>query len=204
MKLLTTQGHLSAGTVHANPEASARMPRSTVVAVEVPEVGVRALYREHSPALHRALRRLAAPGVDADDLLQEVFLVALRRSEALLAAQSPRAWLYGVAVKVASDSRRRWKVRRFFALESAVELAAEGGPLVAAERRQTVEQVHLALEKLSEKKREALILFELEGLSGQEIALALDCPLKTVWTRLHHARQGLHVELAASRERGVS
>jgi RNA polymerase sigma-70 factor (ECF subfamily) len=45
------------------------------------------------------------------------------------------------------------------------------------------------------KKREALVLFELEGLSGQEIALALGVPLKTVWTRLHHARRELEEKL---------
>ena len=45
------------------------------------------------------------------------------------------------------------------------------------------------MESMSPKKREVFALFELEGLSGDEIAERVDCPVDTVWTRLHHARK---------------
>jgi RNA polymerase sigma-70 factor (ECF subfamily) len=45
------------------------------------------------------------------------------------------------------------------------------------------------LRKMTPKKREVLVLFELEGLSGEEIATCVGCPVDTVWSRLHHARR---------------
>ena len=45
------------------------------------------------------------------------------------------------------------------------------------------------LERMSPKKREVFALFELEGLSGEEIAARIGVPVNTVWTRLHHARR---------------
>jgi len=58
-----------------------------------------------------------------------------------------------------------------------------------ASARSAVERIFA---RLSPKKREVLALYELEGLSGPEIALRLGCPLPTVWTRLHHARRDFH------------
>lgn len=164
---------------------------------------VRGLYRLYAPSLHSVLRRLAPTGADADDLLQEVFVVALRRPQSLLTADSPRAWLYGVAVRVAAASRRRARVRAFLGLDAAGNTPSEENPQLDAERRQLARQVHRALAKLSDAKREVLVLFELEGLSGQEIAAALGCPLKTVWSRLHHGRLELETHLAAVRREGV-
>ena len=164
---------------------------------------VRALYQAHAGALRTALRRLAGRA-DVDDLLQEVFVVALRRAPALMLAESPKAWLYGVAVNVASSSRRNERLRQFFSLDAAPDFPSEASPELDAERRQTATQVHAALHKLSAAKREVLILFELEGLSGQEIAQALGCPLKTVWTRLHHGRRELEARLSTLRDGGRS
>ena len=72
--------------------------------------------------------------------------------------------------------------------------AGQGSNLVirtpedAAEAAETAEQLERALGRLTEEKRLVLLLFEREGLSGEEVARALDIPLGTVWTRLHHAR----------------
>lgn len=162
---------------------------------------VKGLYDELAQPLRRALSRLAWRGADVDDLLQEVFIVALKRPEPLLTAQSPKAWLYGVAVKVASAARTRHRFRSFLGLEGAEELADENaGPFDAAARNEAKATVHRALAQLSAKRREALVLFELEGLSGPEIALALDIPLKTVWTRLFHARKDLEALLSPQKE----
>lgn len=159
---------------------------------------VRALYHAHAGMLGVALRRLTWPGCDIEDLLQEVFLIALRRPLALLTAESPRAWLYGVTVRVASAARRRRALRSFLGLEAAAEVPAADDPHADAESRQTKERVQRALAKLPAKKRDVLVLFELEGLSGPEISAALGCPLATVWTRLHHARRDF--EKAVRRE----
>ncbi|MFO0593945.1 MAG: RNA polymerase sigma factor [Myxococcaceae bacterium] len=169
---------------------------SSVSAPASAEEQVRQLYREHAQALHRALRRLAAPGIDAADLLQDVFVVALRRGIPAHTA-SPRAWLFGVALKVAADSRRSARLRRFFGLESIREVAADGAPDADVLRSETAQQVHRALDRLSREKREVLVLFEMEGMSGGEIAEIVGCPINTVWTRLHHARRDLERALSA-------
>ena len=147
---------------------------------------VRALYLEHADALHAGLRRLTWQGCDVDDLLQEVFVVAIRRPGPLLSAESPKAWLYGVAVKVASAARRKHRVRKFLGLEAAEGVASAGS--TEQDSRDIIGAVHQALAKLSAKKREVLVLYQLQGLSGEEIARVLGCPLKTVWSRLHYAR----------------
>ncbi len=164
------------------------MPADAATVAEVREE-VRALYTQHAESLRTGLRRLTWQGCDVDDLLQEVFIVVIRRPQPLLLAESPRAWLYGVAVKVAAAARRKHQLREFLRLDAAEVTAPVASAQFDLEARATASAVHKALGKLSSKKREVLVLFELQGLTGPEIAAALGCPLKTVWTRLHHARK---------------
>jgi RNA polymerase sigma-70 factor (ECF subfamily) len=167
-----------------------------------PDVGadaaelVQHLYFEEEGFVRSALSRLAGSRADVDDLLQEVFIVALRRAQTLAGASSPRAWLYGVAVRIASTHRRRDRWRRFLRLDAAEHIPSEIDP--ALERADARRQIISLLNGMSEKRRVVFILFELQELSGEEIAEALGCPLKTVWTRLHHARKDF--EAAVARE----
>jgi RNA polymerase sigma-70 factor (ECF subfamily) len=150
---------------------------------------VHALYEREASRIRSTVARLAGPGFDADDLMQEVFLVALRRHQALAEARSARAWLYGVAVKAARARRRRSRLRQFFGLEVAEQLPDPSTPARAFERDDARQRVRRILDKLSERKRAVFVLFELEGLTVEEISQALGCPLKTVWSRLLHARR---------------
>jgi RNA polymerase sigma-70 factor, ECF subfamily len=161
-----------------------------------PAEAVRRLYVEHSGELRLGVARLAGKHLDADDLLQEVFMVALRKPQDVLTADSPKAWLYGVAVKVAASRRRTATVRRFFGFDEVGELADPESPTRTVEQRDASKRVERVLSKLSDKKREVLVLHELQGLPGEEIAAALQIPLKTVWTRLFHARKDFAAELA--------
>ena len=156
-------------------------------AVELPDV--RALYLSSADAIRTSLRRLTGEGPHLDDLLQDVFLIALKSEARLLSASSPRAWLYGIATKVAANHRRRRWVRDWLGLEKADPVEARLSPLRALEQRDSERLVATALRELSGKKREVFVLFELEGLSGAELAEALDVPVATVWTRLFHARK---------------
>src|SRR5688500_10016953 len=120
-------------------------------------IELKALYDELAQPLRRALSRLASPGCDVDDLLQEVFIVALKRPDQLLTAQSPKAWLYGVAARVASSARTRQRLRSFLGLDSADHLAADdsAGPFASVTRTEARQKVHRALDTLSGKRREA-------------------------------------------------
>jgi len=152
---------------------------------------LRGLYQAHAPFLRASIQRLGGPCADADDLLHEVFIVALQRADTFEGRSAARTWLYGIALKVVAAHRRKQKLRRFLGLDA---LPPGGEPvdghtpathLDAALARASL---YAALDSLSEKKRTVFILFELEGRSGEEIARLVGCPLKTVWTRLFHAR----------------
>ena len=134
-----------------------------------------------------------------------MFIVALDRADAFEGRSTARTWLYGIALRVVAAHRRKGKLRAFFGMD---EVGPEHEPVAAhtpathydaADARQTV---YAVLEKLSEKKRTVFVLFELEGLSGEEIAKLVGAPLKTVWTRLFHARAEFqkHLQLAAAQE----
>jgi RNA polymerase sigma-70 factor (ECF subfamily) len=142
----------------------------------------------HGAELRQVMARLA-PDLDPDDLLHELFVLALQKAAALNAAQSPRAWLFGVAVKLAATRRRTARLRQFFGLEAALELPSVDAPSRSCEQRDAQVLVARILARLSPVRREVLVLFELQGLTGLEISEALAIPLKTVWTRLFHARR---------------
>jgi len=159
---------------------------------------LRRLYESDGARLRQAIARIA-PTLDADDLLHETFVIALQKVHELEQVASPQAWLYGVALKLAATRRRTAKLRRFFGLEDARDLPGVDAPSRTMAQRDAQRRVEAALETLSDAKREVFVLFELQGLSGDEVAQACGIPLKTVWTRLFHARK----EVTAAIERSV-
>jgi RNA polymerase sigma-70 factor (ECF subfamily) len=62
-------------------------------------------------------------------------------------------------------------------------------PAAALERKEDRRILHAMLSKMREERRSAFVLFEIEGLSGEEIARIQSVPVNTVWTRLYHARK---------------
>jgi RNA polymerase sigma-70 factor, ECF subfamily len=152
----------------------------------------RRFYVEHVEFVRRVVARLAGPNGDIDDAIQEVFLVALRRRSSFAGRAAPSTWLYAIAQRVVMAARRRARVRGFFGLDLATVLQrTTATPQQIFEHRESSERLYRLLERISDKKRTVFVLFELEGLPGEEIAHIVGCPLKTVWTRLHHARREL-------------
>jgi RNA polymerase sigma-70 factor (ECF subfamily) len=152
---------------------------------------LRRLYLEHADFVRGAVLRLGGPRSDVDDLVHDVFLVALRKRAEFEGRSSRTTWLYGIALKVVAGARRKSRLRRFFGLESAPEPTDSLTPARLFEQREAAAQLYRILDGMAEKKRSVFILYEIEGLSGEEIAEVAGCPLKTVWTRLHHARREL-------------
>jgi len=152
-----------------------------------------ALYRAHAPAVARWASRLAGPDVDVEDLVHEIFLVAGRRLSEFRGDAKLTTWLYRITERVALDGRRRARLRRWFSRTRSLEIErvfspSQPTPLDALERRQSVEAVYRILDRMPDKYRTVLILFELEGLSGEEIAALTGQKEATVWVRLHRAR----------------
>jgi RNA polymerase sigma-70 factor (ECF subfamily) len=158
------------------------------------------LYRDQADFVHAAILRLGGPALDADDLTHEVFLVAMRRWSSLPAEIDPRAWLYGVATRIVSAARRKTLWRRRLGLANPPPTEAQWFE-ADTERLDDRARTYRLIERMSEKKRTVFLLFELEGLSGEEIAATVHAPLKTVWSRLHAARREFLKALELERRR---
>jgi RNA polymerase sigma-70 factor (ECF subfamily) len=168
----------------------------------IPEGGasapdVHALFEGHSEYVRTLLSRLLGPGVDPDDLTQEVLIRAWRKPGQFDGAQ-PRPWLRQIAIHAADSFLRKSRVRRFFCLEAAGEMVDARTPERAAEVNEELRLAYAVLDQMTPKRRTVLVLFEIQGLTGEEIAESLKCPLSTVHTRLFHARRDFHARIEAS------
>src|SRR5437762_790496 len=137
---------------------------------------VASLYRTHAAKVGRWAARLGGPSIEVEDVVQEVFLVAKRRLGAFRpdGGGSVTTWLFRATERIAKAARRKQRLRRLFSAAPVDEAAgtAIAGPIPSdeLERRQEIAHVYRVLDRLPERQRKVLILFELEGLSTQEIA----------------------------------
>lgn len=161
----------------------------------------RSFYGEHVEFVRRVVARLSGPTGDIDDAVQEVFLVALRKRTSFAGRAAPSTWLYAIAQRVVMAVRRRARVRRLFGLDLGAAHRPTETPQQIFEHREASERLYRLLEGISDKKRTVFVLAELEGLPGEEIARIVGCPVKTVWTRLHHARRELRMLAAGLDDR---
>ena len=144
------------------------------------------------------LRRLGVRELDTLDLTQKVFLTVHVRLDAFEGRSQLRTWIFGICQRVASDYRRSAPVRREIATDVA-ELDARRderqGPLAATESRQLAVVAESILDKLPEAQRVVFVLFELEEMSGDEIAELLAISVGTVRSRLRLAREAVRREV---------
>jgi RNA polymerase sigma-70 factor (ECF subfamily) len=159
------------------------------------------VYREHAGSVKRWVQRLGGPAIDVEDAVHEVFLVVQRRLPEFRGDAQITTWLYSITAKVVYRQLRKQRTRRWLsglAGSFARELPSEAtGPHENLERQHAAHTVYRALEGLSEKYRQVVILYELEGLSGEEIAALLQTKVGTVWVWLHRGRAKFLERLAA-------
>jgi RNA polymerase sigma-70 factor (ECF subfamily) len=133
---------------------------------------------------------LGVQAAQIDDAAQEVFWVAARRLAEIQPGRES-AFLYGVALRVASDDRRRRKADP--ELSDREALARIVDPLPTPEelldQKRTRALLDLALSRMPHELRAVLVLFELEGLEVREIAAIEGVPLGTASSRLRRARE---------------
>ncbi len=146
-----------------------------------------AAYRAHVAFVWRELARQGVPPAMLEDALQEVFVIAHRHWGAWEGRASMRAWLHGVARRVAANQRRGQR-RHQTKLDELPAPAPEppfDEQLAARDRLDVLARVVAELEP---ERREVFVLAEIEGMSAPEIADALQCKLNTVYSRLRRAR----------------
>jgi RNA polymerase sigma-70 factor (ECF subfamily) len=173
-------------------ESAPEVPPARVTAAGEAQGDFRALYDAWFDDVSRWIVALGGVDADRDDIVQEVFMVVRRRLSSFDGA-NPAGWLYRITRRQVRDFRRRSWVRHIFTkrrLEEPDDLPHAGGtPAAALERKEDRRILHTMLSKMREERRSAFTLFEIEGLSGEEIARIQSVPINTVWTRLYHARR---------------
>ena len=162
------------------------------------------IYERHVADVDRWVRRLTGPCDDVEDLVHEVFLVAVRRRGSFRGEASVKTWLFRIAHNVVRGRRRSERVRRWLFARHAEKLPAERvaivTPLEEIEQREQSARLYAALDRIPDDYRVALILYEIEGLSGEQVAELLGAPLGTIWVRLHRGRARLLCELSREEE----
>jgi RNA polymerase sigma-70 factor, ECF subfamily len=128
-----------------------------------------------------------------DDVVQEVFLVALRRLKSFRGDSSLRTWLMGITINECRSYRRRSVLRLTWLRDLWSRRNDDGkSPL----REETSRQVRDAVAQLPPRDREVIVLFYLEGLSVSQIAQLVAVKNNAIEVRLHRARQRLKTQLA--------
>lgn len=142
---------------------------------------------------------------EVQDVAQEAFIKAYRALSGFRGESAFYTWLYRIAINAAKNhlaSRGRRPPKDDMEMEVAEQLDLGGrlremgtpeSHLLSEEIGRTV---HRALEELPEDLRTAIVLRELEGLSYEEIALAMDCPIGTVRSRIFRARDAIDKRLS--------
>ncbi|MFO7306485.1 MAG: RNA polymerase sigma factor RpoE [Gammaproteobacteria bacterium] len=156
---------------------------------------------------HRVLKlvsRFVSDPTEAEDVTQEAFLKAYRALPSFRGDSAFYTWLYRIAINTAKNALVAHQRRpvdfdldlqdpeQFDRQTKLKEAETPEGVLLTDEIRDTVEQ---AIQQLPDDLRTAIILRELEGLSYEEIAQAMDCPVGTVRSRIFRAREAIDKKL---------
>jgi RNA polymerase sigma-70 factor (ECF subfamily) len=159
-----------------------------------------ALFTRHRSDVTRIVFRMLGPSPDVEDVVQEVFLNVYRSLAKFRGEAKFSTWLYRLATNVTRMHLRRGRSRPRFAdvevPEAPRATAPPDTPHEAVERAERVRALYRLLDGLSDKKREVLVLHDLEGVPAKEIAEILDIPVLTVRTRLFYGRKDLYGRLA--------
>jgi len=169
------------------PERSERGAALKTVELESEALSTRTLFESYAGFVLRTVRRLGVRPSDTEDVTQEIFMTAHRRMADRHTDVHPRSWLFGIARRVVANYlRKAHRLRE--QLSDDVAPVSTSDP--AQELQLTRERALLerALGRLDSDKREVFVLFELEGLTMQEVADTVSCPLNTAYSRLYAAR----------------
>ena len=148
------------------------------------------LIQKYRERLFAIIYNLTANREDASDLAQEAFIKAFRSIGSFKGDSSFFTWLYRIAVNASLTHLKRNRLRRFFSFENLSEEVSQSDLVEAltdklqADKptiiKELQEKLNEALQRLSLKHRTVVILFEIEGLSHQEIAQVMNCSVGTV------------------------
>jgi RNA polymerase sigma-70 factor (ECF subfamily) len=166
-----------------------------------PAASIARIYAQYQAQVGRWALQLLGRTEHMEDIVQEVFLIVLREQTTVASLQQLdgggdplERWLYRTTANAVRSLRWRERWRRFWISSEESSRAVAQLPSDAPDALELLEQervrgeVYAILDRLSERQRRVLTLFELEGLSGEQIAALTGTKLATVWVTLHRAR----------------
>lgn len=172
-----------------------------------PELLFDHLYENYEPMVERWVRRLAGPSVDIEDLIHDVFVVALRRRGEFRGDAKVSTWLFRIAQLVVRKCRFRHKLRQCLdILHRSHELAVvppSPTPLEVVEQRQQNARLYAALDRLPDKYRTAVILCDIESMGAEEVGNLIGLTANAVWVRVHRGRAMLLEQLTRNQGRAA-
>src|ERR1700758_4264571 len=162
------------------------------------------------PSLYNVAMWLSRNPADAEDLVQETFLKALRGFDSFEPNSNFKAWIFRILRNTYLTSRSGLQAKRTVSLDEELEEHAEFGPPIypeAAIDRSTPEinliriadsaALHPAMEKLPPPLLEVILMCDVEEMKYKEIAMVLDLPIGTVMSRIARGRAALRKSLEA-------
>ena len=173
-----------------------------------------ALVRKYQHKLVKLVMRYVRNPAEAEDIAQEAFIKAYRALPQFRGDSAFYTWLYRIAINTAKNavvSRDRspieYNIDRNDATEESYDMQGRmkdsetpEGLVLTDEIRRTVNE---SIEALPEDLKTAIVLRELDGLSYEEIAAAMDCPVGTVRSRIFRAREAIDRRLREVFEGGL-
>ena len=155
------------------------------------------MYAENFRLIWRVLCRMGVPSDQQEDAAQEVFITAFRRLGDFEGRSTVRTWLVGIAMRVASDVRRRKRLESGALSPDLVDDRAD--PFRETAAHESMAQLQALLARLDREKREVFVLAEIEQWTVPEISEALGINLNTAYTRLRNARIAFNEVVAGKR-----
>lgn len=163
------------------------------------------LVLKYQRKIMRLLSRMIRDPAEIEDVAQEAFIKAYRALPQFRGDSAFYTWLYRIAINTA----RNWQVANGRRPSTPTAIENEDGetfsqidnltdistPESVMASRQVIETVNAAIDALPEDLRTAIVLREIEGLSYDEIAQSMDCPIGTVRSRIFRAREAIAAQL---------
>ena len=148
-------------------------------------------------------RHLAGSPLEADDLYQDTFLMAVSLQEKIVYENNPKSYLLSAALRIWKNKKKKTAWRKRIAdvqpaadiQEAGIRECTEFSPEERIAGRENAEAVRMAVNRLPDKLKIVVLLFYMEDLPAAQIAEAVRIPVGTVLSRLHRARKILKKEL---------
>ena len=169
------------------------IPRITPAKDDETRIDLTEVHKRHGEFVWRTLHRMGVRPPHVEDVYQEVFLVVHRRLRTFNGQCALTTWLYEICFRVAAGYRRKAHFRREELVpdwsQHDTATSAASSPERQLQTARQAKQLEQILDAMPLEYRVVFVMFELEGMSSEQIAESVGAPLNTVYSRLYRARK---------------